>query len=82
MPGLIDVLKEIADLVSDRAEAERRIRMQFAGERVYIPPPDSRKDPHRAERIRELSRTLPTAVVAARLSVSHGYVRRLVRRKQ
>jgi hypothetical protein len=88
MPGLRDLL----DLIETRAiesganpafmrGLEAEIRQRWGGERFYVTPPESRKDPDRAVRIRELARTLPTGVVAQRLDVSPSYVRRLARRK-
>ena len=88
MPGLRDLL----GLIETRAREsgadpvfmqglEAEIRQRWGGERFYVTPPESRKDPDRAVRIRELARTLPTGVVAQRMNVSASYVRRLVRRK-
>ena len=79
MPSLNRLLAAIAPLVSDTTEAERRIRLEFGGTRIYCPPLDSRKDPERVRQIIALSRTLPTGVVAARIGCSEGYVRRVVR---
>lgn len=81
MPSLSAVLAELGDLIRDPAEAERVLRMRWGGERVYLPPIDSRKDPARAEHARELAKRLPTGIVAQRTGLSVGYVRRLVRRK-
>ena len=56
------------------------IRREFAAQRVYIPPIDSRKDPARRASVRESARKLPTGVAAARLGVSESYVRRVKKR--
>ena len=42
-----------------------QLRTQFAAQRVYIPPIDSRKNPARAEAVRQAVRRLPTGVAAA-----------------
>ena len=80
MPTLAAVLDLIGPLLTDRAKAEKAIREQFGGLRVYVPPPDSRKDGTRAQRIRELSKRLPVSMVAERLSVSRQYVYQVIRR--
>lgn len=82
MPSLTRLLTTIAPLVTNAAEAERVIRLEFGGERVYVAPLESRKDPARVRQIVALSRTLPTSVVADRLGCSAGYVRRIVRRSR
>jgi hypothetical protein len=40
-------------------DLETEIRRAFPAERVYIPPADSRKDPGRAEAIRQAAKRLP-----------------------
>lgn len=84
MPSLREVLGFIAEQTALEPECVERlemaIRRQWPGERVYCPPPDSRKDPRRTERAREMARRLPTGVVAERLGVSTSYARRLARK--
>lgn len=58
-------------------QIERQIRMQHGGDRVYVSPLESRKDPARAKKITEASKKLPTAVVAERFGVSRSYALRL-----
>lgn len=80
---LIDAIKqhcraaecEIPDQVWQGLAVE--IRRQFAAQRVYIPPVDSRKDPARKQALRESVRHLPTGVAASRHNVSASYVRRV-----
>ncbi len=55
-------------------ELELMIRQSWPGERVYISPPDTRKDPDRAEKIREAAKRLPTGVVSARFGISRQLV--------
>lgn len=89
MPRLHDLL----DLIETRAAKsgvdpaflkgiEHEIRLRWGGERIYCAPLDSRKNPERTARARELARTLPTGVVAKRTGLSEGYVRSLVARKR
>lgn len=61
-------------------ELERQLRRQYPAERVYIAPADSRKDPARAEAIRQAARRLPTGVVAARYGVSRQAVYKLTKK--
>lgn len=62
-------------------QVEKQIRQTWGGERVYISPPESRKDPRRAEAIRKAARFLPTRVVAERFGVSRSAIYRITRRK-
>lgn len=79
--ALLDLAAAHFDATPDQVAAfEREIRLRHGGERVYVAPPNSRKDPARAERIAELARTLPTGIVAQRAGVSSSYVRRVIRR--
>lgn len=61
------------------AEIEREIQMRFSADRIYVPPPNSRKDPARTEAIREAARKLPTRVVAERFGVSRQWVGQVVK---
>ena len=80
MPSLTRLIEVIGPaLTTDASEIERRIRLEFGGERIYCPPLESRKDPARVRQIVEMSQRLPTRVVAARIGCSEGYVRRVVR---
>ena len=91
MPSLQDLLDFVVrcchessgDGFSDRLmlQVEKQIRQAWGGERVYISPPESRKDPRRAEAIRKAARFLPTRVVAERFGVSRSAIYRITRRK-
>ena len=61
-------------------ELEAEIRRAFPAERVYIPPADSRKDPCRAEAIRQAAKRLPTGVVAERFGVKVSWVHRVTKK--
>ena len=61
-------------------DLEMLIRREMAGERVYIPPADSRKDPAKAEAIRQAAARLPTGVVAQRFGVSRSYAARILKK--
>ena len=82
MPTLRDLIAVVERHAGgDLAGAiEREIRLEYGGERVYIIPHDSRKDPSKAARARELSRKLPTGIVAQRLGVHVSTVYRAVKR--
>ena len=59
---------------------ERELRMRWPGERVYIVPNDSKKDPKRAEAIKKAAKRLPVAVVSERFGVSRQRIYQIVRR--
>ena len=80
MPTLAAVLDHLGPLLADRAKAERSIRREFGGQRIYVAPPDSRKDGTRAQRIRELSKRLPVRVIAERLQCSRQHVYATIKR--
>lgn len=89
MPALRELMEFLCAQAGDRGvsfgeqcarELEAAIRRAYAGERVYIPPMDSRKDPARADAIKAASARLPSGVVAQRFGVSHSYVRRVVKK--
>ena len=61
-------------------DLEAEIRRAFPAERVYIPPADSRKDPGRAEAIRQAAKRLPTGVVAERFGVKVSWVHRVTKK--
>ena len=61
-------------------ELERQLRRQYPAERVYIPPADSRKDPARAEAIRQAAKRLPTGVVTERFGVHRTTVYRAIKK--
>lgn len=79
MPSVTQLLRVLQPHVSDMVEVERVIRLAFAGQRINVPPLDSRKRPGLVREIERLSARLPTGVVAARLQCSEGYVRQIVR---
>lgn len=55
-------------------ELEKQLQQRFATEKIYVPPPNSRKNPARSEAIREAAKRLPTGVVAQRFGVSRQLV--------
>ena len=61
-------------------EWEQMIRKSWPGERIYIAPCDSRKDPARAEAIREAAKRLPTGVVSERFGVTRSYVYKVTKK--
>lgn len=61
-------------------DLERLIRQSWPAERIYIPPADSRKDPARADAIRQAAARLPTGVVAERFGVRRQYVAKLIKK--
>jgi hypothetical protein len=80
-------LRDLMTLVCRHAEArglsfgeqcardlEQLIRRELGGERIYVQPANSRKDPARAEAIRAAARTLPTGVVSERYGVSRQLI--------
>jgi hypothetical protein len=56
------------------------MRRSFGGDKIYIPPPDSRKDAARADAIREAARRLPTGVVATRFGVHRSTVHKIIKK--
>lgn len=89
MPALRDLLDFIIYQAAERGhsfgeecarEIETAIRKQWAGERVYIPPADSRQSVGRTEAIRQAAARLPTRVVAERFGVSRQWVHQVIRR--
>jgi DNA-binding transcriptional regulator LsrR (DeoR family) len=87
MTAIMATLREIMRFMCDCAAAsghsfsdeiaeqiEQQLRAQYGGDRVYIPPANSRKDPARGEAIRQAARTLPRGVVVARFGISRQLV--------
>lgn len=79
MPNVEHLLRVLQPHVSDVAEVERVIRLEFSGQRIHVPVLDSRKRPGLVREIERLSARLPTGVVAERLHCSPAYVRQIVR---
>ena len=86
-------LRDLMNLVCRHAEArglsfgqecarelELLIRREMPGERIYVSPADSRKDPSRADAIRQAAARLPTGVVAQRFGVSRQNVHKLTKK--
>jgi hypothetical protein len=74
-------LKDLQDLLARSGIAPETVTMiitearsVFGGDKIYFPPPGSRKDPERAEAIREAAKRLPTGVVVQRFGVHRSYV--------
>ena len=55
-------------------ELEAMIRQSWPAERIYIQPPNSRKDGERSAAIRAAAAKLPTGVVCQRFGVSRQLV--------
>lgn len=86
MPGFFELLNLVRHCCESRGarlpESQwiaiaREIQREHARERVYIPPLDSRKDPHRQAVAKKTAAQLPTGVAAARLNVSRSWAYRL-----
>ena len=86
-------LRDLMNLVCRHAEArglsfgqecarelELLIRREMPGERVYIPPADSRIANDRAAAIKAAAARLPTGVVAQRFGVSRQYVAKVIKK--
>jgi hypothetical protein len=86
MPNLREFLEFARELAAQSGESfsdhlaieiERQVRQRWPGERIYLMPGDSRKDPARAERIAAAARLLPTGVVSERFGISRKRVYQL-----
>jgi len=74
-------LKDLQDLLAKSGISPETVTMiitearcVFGGDKIYFPPPGSRKDPDRAEAIRQAAAKLPTGVVCQRFGVSRQLV--------
>lgn len=77
MATLKDLQKLMLDSGISPATVEMIIaegRRSFGGDKIYFPPPGSRKDPERADAIREAAKKLPTGVVTQRFGVSRQLI--------
>jgi Mor family transcriptional regulator len=81
MPTLVRLLEFIESRADLPENLSVEIRREFAGERVYIPPPGSRKDPERKEKIKKAAAKLPTRVVADMYGVSPQWVYQVIKSK-
>ena len=86
MPSLRDFLSLVVDLAQSHGETfsddfavviENQVRSRWPGERIYVVPSGSRKEPSRAEAIAEASRRLPPKIVAERFGVTRNYVNKV-----
>lgn len=86
-------IKDLDDLMTRLAEASKglslmeykvlvlgELRREFGRDKIYITPPDSRKDSARADAIRKTAARLPTGITAERFGVSKQYVHRLLKK--
>lgn len=80
MPTLRDILAALPIPAEDLQRCELEIRKRWPGERVYISPADSRKDPSRTEAIRQSAKRLPVGVVAQKFGVSRQWVYRVTKK--
>jgi hypothetical protein len=74
-------VKDLQDLLAKSGIAPETVtliiteaRSVFGGDKIYFPPPNSRKDPERADAIRKAAARLPTGVVCQRFGVSRQLV--------
>lgn len=85
MPSLTEQIRKILECLNGQypdvsfgeqcaRELEQVIRQSWGGERVYIPPPNSRVNSHRGAAIAEAAKKLPTGVVRERFGVSRQLV--------
>jgi DNA-binding transcriptional regulator LsrR (DeoR family) len=90
VPSLHEALRLVAEVAEQHGiriadeilvDLEKVVRQAWPGQRVHIPPNDSRKDPARAEAIRRAAASLPTGVVAERYGISRAGVWRVKVRK-
>ena len=79
MPTLRELLSVIA-ADQDIVELECRVRERWPGQRVYVPPKESRKNLALHSAILRASRDLPLDAVAERYRVPRWRVARIVRR--
>ena len=90
MPSLRDMLDLVCRLAEQQhgvsigeqcaRDLEVMIRKTWPSERVYIAPPDSRKDPARADAMRRAAARLPTGVAAERFGVSKQYIHKIIKK--
>jgi len=80
-------LKDLQKLMLDSGISPETVEMiitesrrSFGGDKIYFPPPGSRKDPGRAEAIREAAKKLPTGVVTQRFGVHRSYVYKVTKK--
>lgn len=81
MPTLADIIAIVRDNHGDAAAAQldTELRTRWPAQRIYIPPPETRKDPIRADQIRRAAKRLPAGVVADRYGVSRSWVYRVTK---
>lgn len=85
---LIDVARTQAEIAghmmpdSAWCAITKAIRLEFGGQRIYVPPVDSRKDPDRREALRKAAKRLPTGVAAEVTGVSASYLYRVRKGKK
>lgn len=84
---MIDFMRQVAETTgrefsTDFAiELEKQLQQRYPEERIYVPHPNSRKSPARAEAIRAAAKRLPTGVVAQRFGVSRQWVGQATKKK-
>ena len=61
-------------------QAQDNMRRDYPGQRIYIPPLHSRKDPERAAALRRAVKRLPTGVAAAEHGVTPRHARRVAKK--
>lgn len=61
-------------------DVEMTIRQQWPAQRVYISPPDSRKDPARSAAIRHAAKRLPVGIVAERHGIDRSWAYKIIKK--
>lgn len=83
MPTLREFIAFFDRLADERGESfsdefttilEREMRRKWPGEKIYVLPPNSRKDPARGEAIVAAAKKLPTGIVRERFGISRQLV--------
>lgn len=83
MPSLDDFMDELRKCAEYHGvemperlyeDAKVRARKRWPGERIYLVPPTSQKDPEKVKNIVEMAKRLGSGVVSARLGVSRQLV--------
>lgn len=81
-------LKDLQKLMLDSGISPETVEMiitesrrSFGGDKIYFPPPGSRKDPDRTEAIRDAAKKLPTGLTAVRFGVSRQYIQRITKKR-
>lgn len=89
MPTLRELMKFVKEIASHEGMSftdefsvliESQIRQKWPGERVYLIPHNSRKDPSRGAAIIAAASRLPTGIVSERFGVTRQYVGQVLKK--